>query len=168
VSNTRGAGRKLRKALRIALAALAALFLAAQLIQPERENPPPDPALAVRAHVEVPAEVESILRRACLDCHSYETRWPWYSRVAPASWLVAEHVRHGRTHLNFSHWPQWAHGTREDFQPQLEAICEQVSAGHMPLPSYLLVHRRARLSEEDVRRLCDWTRDQRERLSRRR
>lgn len=121
--------------------------MALQLVPVERSNPP------IRSDVDAPAEVEAILRRACYDCHSHETRWPWYSYVAPVSWFVVDHVKHGRGDLNFSDWPAF------DFEAQdlaLSDVREQITKGEMPLPSYLILHRDARLSEDDRAVLLEW------------
>jgi hypothetical protein len=109
--------------------------------------------------VPVPPQVESILQRACDDCHSNLTRWPWYSNVAPISWFVIDHVDSGRRHVNFSDWLRAntkspAEYTRERF----EAICKQVETRNMPLFSYLLVHGAAQLSQGDIETICQWTR----------
>ena len=106
----------------------------------------------------VPPEVENILRRACDDCHSDKTRWPWYSNVAPISWFVIDHVDSGRRHVNFSEWLRRdtknpGEYTRERFQ----AICRQVQTHTMPLTSYLLMHPGAKLSQDDVEAICEWT-----------
>ena len=102
----------------------------------------------------LPAHAASVLDRACRDCHSNETRWPWYSNVAPVSWFVVDHVNHGRRHLNFSDWAQYPGETAERL---LENTCAFARKETMPLPSYLRVHREARLSDADVATLCDWT-----------
>jgi hypothetical protein len=120
---------------------------AIQFFGPDRTNPP------VRTEVDVPDEVRAVLRRACYDCHSNETRWPWYSRVAPVSWFVVGHVNKGRGDLNFSEWPTF------DFEEDAEArkdIQKQIRLGKMPLRSYLYLHPDARLSEADRRALLRW------------
>jgi hypothetical protein len=137
----------LRRFLRWALLGLVVAFALLQLKQVEHTNP------AVQSEIDAPPEVRAILRRSCYDCHSHETRWPWYSYVAPTSWFVADHVEHARGDLNFSDWPRF------DFEEQehaLEEIHEQISKGEMPLASYLLVHRDARLSEADKATLLRW------------
>jgi hypothetical protein len=141
-------------------------LLAIQIVRPERTNPPLDPARRIHAAVEVPAEVGAILDRACRDCHSNETRWPWYSNVAPVSWFVIDHVNHGRSHLNFSEWnPPGGSLPASNTEDLLGAICKEVQAGAMPLPSYLLIHRGSRLSEADIRTICSWTESERQRLA---
>jgi len=98
--------------------------------------------------------VAAILRRSCYDCHSNESRWPWYSYVAPISWLVASDVHEGREHVNFSDWGRSGHhhGTAET----IEKIGEEVAGGDMPLWYYLPLHPGARLSKSDVETLKTW------------
>ena len=137
---------RLRPGRRVLIAGLVVLG-GIQFIPVERSNPP------VRTDVSAPGRVENILRRACYDCHSNETRWPWYSRIAPTSWLVASHVKRGRGDLNFSEWPVF------DFELQglaYDDIRKQVSEERMPLWSYTLVHRNARLSAADREVLLQW------------
>jgi len=133
----------------ISAAVLAALFLFIQLIPVEQANPP------VEADLVAPSQVTDILRRACYDCHSHETSWPWYSRVAPFSWWLAEHVSDGRADLNFSRWPLFDFEARE---LMLRDIEKQIVDGTMPLRSYVLGHREARLSDRDREILLEWAR----------
>ena len=136
------------RALRWVALGLGVVFVALQFVPVDRVNPP------VERDVDAPEEVRAILRRSCYDCHSHETRWPWNSHIAPVSWWIADHVEHGRGDLNFSQWPAF------DFVEEglaLEDIEEQVRKGEMPLSSYLILHREARLTEEDRRVLLDWT-----------
>ncbi len=144
----------MRKWLRRLALFIAALLFAAQFVRPARTNPEAADLKPLEAHTQMTPEVESILRRSCADCHSNQTRWPWYSNVAPVSWFVIDHVNHGRRHLNFSAWSRY---TPREAEGMLEAICGEARHGLMPLKSYTLVHRSARLSERDVRVLCDWT-----------
>ena len=144
--------------LRGAALGFLALVIGIQLIRPARANPVVVPSRTLEAVVPVPPQVESILQRACYDCHSDLTSWPWYSNVAPVSWFVIDHVDSGRRHVNFSEWLRRdtkdpAQYTRERFQ----AICKQVETRNMPLTSYLLVHRAARLSQDDIEMICQWT-----------
>lgn len=129
------------------------VFLAIQVFRPPRENPPSDPAKAIAAHVNIPPDVEATLRRACYDCHSHETRWPWYSGVAPISWFVIGHVNDGRRRLDFDDWS--VHPKR--WPSPLTLVCDEVTKGDMPLWSYLLLHWDAKLSASDVAQICAWT-----------
>lgn len=137
------------------LAAIAAIiFIALQFARPAKTNPPIDPAQTLQAHAQLTAEVETIFNRACRDCHSNETDWPWYSQIAPVSWLVADDVRIGRRQLNFS---EWGHYNARQAEQKLEEICAVVEAGAMPPRSYTLTHQGAKLSDADVRTICAWT-----------
>lgn len=123
------------------------LAAAAQLVRPERTNPPSDPALRFQPA----AELEKVLRRACYDCHSNETQWPWYSNLAPMSWLMADHVRHGRQRLNFSEWGRYAEDRRKVLTYE---VCEAVENRSMPMASYLRAHPEARLEDADIETIC--------------
>jgi hypothetical protein len=140
---------KARRRIFVILGSLAGVFLLAQLVQPEV---PPVPAEKGRPIWENPAldrRVAAVLKRSCADCHSYETRWPWYSRISPGSWLMAGHVRRGRRQLNFS--KQWSFS-----EDTLGDIYDAVNDRVMPPRSYLLLHRDARLSESDRTLLKKW------------
>jgi hypothetical protein len=126
---------------------IGVLFILIQFVPASRSNP------KVTGEIRAPAPVMSVLRRSCYDCHSSETRWPWYSRVAPVSWTVAHDVNKGRAGLNFSAWDS----VDSSAQSYLKgAIAGQVNAGEMPLPIYVWMHPKARLSPEDIRTLQDW------------
>ena len=137
-----------RRRLGGTLAVVAAgLLVGAQFVPVDRANPP------VRHDVGAPPAVAALLRAACYDCHSRETRWPWYSRVAPVSWLVARDVRLGRRELNFSEWPAFDFEEQDDLMAH---IAKQVERGRMPLPIYLTMHAGAKLSAADRRTLVAW------------
>lgn len=133
---------------------LAGLFLVAQFIRPARTNPPTVENQTLAASVHVPPDAAAILKRSCGDCHSHLTRWPWYSNVAPVSWLVVRDVSDGRRHMDFSNWP---HSNPARAGRLLGNICREVSTGDMPLWFYLPLHPSARLSQSDVKTLCSWT-----------
>ena len=101
----------------------------------------------------VPANVESILKRSCYDCHSDHTVWPWYSSIAPASWLVGDDVVKGRKKMNFSQWDKMPTAKQE---ARLNEICEEIKSDEMPLPPYLILHGDAKLSQADKDILCQW------------
>ena len=148
--------------LKLAAIALAALFAGAQFIGPARTNPPVVGGQSIESHVRMTPEVAGLLERSCADCHSNRTDWPWYSNVAPASWFVVDHVEHGRRHLNFSEWARFDDAERGEM---LDQICFEAKKGAMPLDSYTLLHRDARLSPADVNTLCEWARDERQRIA---
>jgi len=132
------------------------VLVAIQLVPIPRENPP------VTAALQVPAEVRSLLEGSCYDCHSHQTVWPWYSYVAPMSWLVYSHVTEGREELNFSAWGEYDDSQRDE---KLEELGEKVSEGEMPLKVYLTLHPKARLSDADRQTLVEWARTERAGIS---
>ncbi|MBZ5537264.1 MAG: heme-binding domain-containing protein [Acidobacteriia bacterium] len=149
-------------------ASIATIMLLAglQFVRPERTNPPIDATKTVEAYVQMPVEVSSIVGRACQDCHSHKTHWPWYSNTAPVSWFVIDHVNHARKHLNFSNWNHAdRHGPPLGTAQQLDKICKEVSGGGMPLGSYLLLHPEARISPRDAQVICEWSRLEQQRLA---
>jgi hypothetical protein len=106
-------------------------------------------------------QVLSIIERSCGDCHSETTQYPWYSYVAPVSWLIESDVSGGRKHLNLSRWSEYPLVRRER---SLSEIANQVRDGGMPLPQYTLIHRNARLSKADSNAIFQWTQTERARL----
>jgi hypothetical protein len=152
----------MRRVFKWMVAGCGVLMSGMQTIRPARTNPQSQPADSLQTRTQMPPPVAAILERACQDCHSNETRWPWYSQIAPVSWFVANHVGHGRRHLNFSEW------SRYDAQRAaglLASIADAVNDGWMPLSSYTLLHRDARLSEADARLIRAWVAAERQRSS---
>ncbi|HJZ81031.1 MAG TPA: heme-binding domain-containing protein [Pyrinomonadaceae bacterium] len=141
---------------------LIVVFVGIQFMRPARSNPPVDESQAINSRTQITPEVAAIFERSCQDCHSNKTDWPWYTQVAPVSWWIANHVDQGRHDLNLSEWGKLP-PDRQD--RKLRQICDEVQDGQMPLSSYLPMHPKARLSEQDKRTLCDWTDNERERLS---
>lgn len=110
----------------------------------------------------MPDDVRQILDRSCRDCHTNETRLPWYSYLQPPASFLAAHIDDGRRELNFSVWATYDKSRR---RRKLDEICREAEARAMPLPSYLWIHRAARLSDEEIRALCRWTEDESARLA---
>jgi heme-binding protein len=154
--------RRVARILKWFVMGLACLVLVIQFFGPARSNPSRPHSESMFAHVQVSQPVGAILDRSCNDCHSNKTRWPWYSRVAPVSWFVIDHVNHGRSHLNFSEWGRY---NQREAGEMLSAICKEVKAGAMPLSSYTPMHPGSELTPEDVKLLCDWTTAERARLA---
>lgn len=132
-----------------------------QLTNPARNNPPVLPGRDLSASNAPPAEIATTLRNACYDCHSHEVRWPWYSRVAPMSWLVVSDVNEARRKLNFSDWP---HEDPRRAARKLRNIADEVSSSEMPLRSYTWMHADARLTAEQRDRLAKWATAEADRL----
>ena len=136
------------------LLVLLVLFIVAQFFRPSIVVPRVDETKTLY-HVEsVPPDARAILHRSCDDCHSNRTVWPWYNRISPVSWWLADHVKKGRKELNFDEWA--------DFKPRrkvrkLQELCEQVKERKMPLKSYLPLHAHAKLTDADRGALCTWS-----------
>jgi hypothetical protein len=141
----------LRQAAKYGVPVIVVLIVAIQFVQPERTNPRSHPEAHFDVAAKPPSEVAAIFKRACADCHSNQTVWPPYSRVAPVSWLVARDVRRGRARMNFSEWnflsPQASH-------LKLKSACKETRDGRMPLWQYRLMHAEARLTSADVEKIC--------------
>ena len=143
----------MRKSGLFVLLALAAAALAAQLLTVERVNPTSPVSPLANGYIAAPAQIEVLLTRACYDCHSNETRWPWYSRVAPVSWLVARDVALGRKELNFSEWGSYYPQTRKRKLQWMGRVLRERS---MPPWAYRLMHPGARLTAAERATLDRW------------
>lgn len=130
------------------------ILILAQFFQPEPNGAPVDPELDMLVLVSPPEQVGDLIRTSCYDCHSNQTVYPWYSRISPVSWYLNKHIRDGKEELNFSDFGLL---DKADKIGTLTDFFDVLDAGTMPLPSYLLIHKEARLSEEDIETLCLWS-----------
>ncbi len=135
---------KRRMALYVILAALVAI----QFVPVDRSNP------SATEDMQVAPNVSEVLRQSCYDCHSNETSWPWYSYVAPVSWMLAHHVHEGREKLNFSTWNTISEEKRLGL---MHEVWEEISEGEMPLRGYLVLHPEAKLSSVEMEVLGKWS-----------
>jgi len=125
------------------------VLLAVRLASPSHDNP------RETAPLEAPAEVLAVLERACFDCHSNLTEWPWYSQLPPASWLTGNHVVKGREHLNFSTWGELSAEARRH---AMHEIVAETGQSRMPPGMYLKLHAEAALSDDDLAVIRRWAR----------
>lgn len=144
-------GRRLRKAGVVFAAGLAVLLAAAQLIRPERTNPPTEASRTIEASAGISPLLVTVLDRSCNDCHSNGTVWSRYTRIAPVSWLVNYSVKSGRKALNFSEWAGYTPRQQHDL---LTASCRDASQGKMPGSVYTMLRPEARLSATDISAIC--------------
>lgn len=128
------------------IAFLVVIIIGIQFIPVERTNPP------VVSDIDAPSEIKDILRKACYDCHSNETSWAWYTKIAPASFLAVKDVNEGRENLNFSEWGNYTNKTEKIKQE----IWEEVREEKMPLWQYRLFHSEAKLTPEEKNLLRNW------------
>jgi hypothetical protein len=138
--------KKRRRILPIVAFVLTLLFI--QLAPVERTNPP------VEKEISVPGNVKAVLRNACYDCHSNQTVWPWYSSIAPVSWLLVSDVTNGREELNFSTWNRYPAKKQSE---KRKKVWEEVKDGEMPPLPYRLLHPEARLSTGEKELLRNWS-----------
>lgn len=122
-------------------------FIVIQFIPVQKTNPP------VTRDFQTEKHMKKLLKRSCYDCHSNETVWPWYSRIAPFSWLLADDVSDARKHVNFSEWDKY---DPKKVRRIIEEMVEQVEEGEMPLRIYLFMHHEAKLSDADIAYIKSW------------
>jgi hypothetical protein len=139
-------------------AAFVLLIAGARMVHPAARSPRYAPLLH---GANVPADVDKIFSRACQDCHSNKTEWPWYSHVPPMSKLIAEDVQKGRAFLNLSDWQSYSNGRKIGY---LAAISSAAIAGEMPPRRYTLIHGDARLSDAERKRIADWVKQESARI----
>lgn len=100
-----------------------------------------------------PAEIATLIKAACYDCHSHQAKYPWYSNVAPVSWMVAHHIEEGRQHLNFSTWATYPEKKADH---KLEECVEEIEEGNMPMKPYVIMHSEAKMTDAQKSALITW------------
>ena len=160
---------KMTSRILMTCAAVAGFFTGSVLMfAPRKSNPPVIREHTIQANTSLTPAAASVLSRACMNCHSNETKWPLYSYVPPLSWMVVKDVETARKAMNFSEWSVTA-GRRPGLEASyLAASCTDMQVKRMPTEPYLLVHPEARLSKGDIDGFCAWTRDEIVRLKDRR
>ena len=132
---------------------ILALLVIIQFIRPARNKSTSVSANDISKHFTVPEDVNQILKRACNDCHSNNTIYPWYTNIQPVGWWMANHVKEGKSHLNFS---EFAGYTPKRQHHKLEEVVEMVKESVMPLDSYTWMHKNAKLTEQEKVLLVNW------------
>lgn len=151
----------MRNFFKIVILLFVISFLAIQFFQPEKNS-----GEFTENHIfrieQIPDEIKKSLQNACMDCHSNQTNYLWYHKIAPVSWMVSKHVIDGKDELNFSDW-----GEMDAFDKigSLEDIYKEVNRKTMPLKPYVAMHKSAKLSEEQIAGLLEWTKKQSETLT---
>ena len=151
----------MKKIIKWTVVILFVAFAGIQFIRPEYSNPPINEQDTLEATTPVPENVRQIFERSCNDCHTNKTAYPWYANVAPLSWQIVNHIKDGRRHLNMSVWNTY---DADKKRKKLDEVCDEITDGAMPIDQYLWLHRNANLSPDDVKTLCDWTAQEREKL----
>ncbi|MEJ5351159.1 MAG: heme-binding domain-containing protein [Melioribacteraceae bacterium] len=137
----------IKKIIKVVLGFLAGLLIALQFVKADRTNPP------VTAEIAVGDDLKNIFKTSCYDCHSNETKWPWYSYVAPISFLIVDDVNEGREKLNFSEWEKYDEAKKNKLK---EEIWEEVEKDDMPLPIYTFSHPDSKLDSAKKEKIKNW------------
>jgi len=141
------------KTLLLILGWIVAALLLLQLV---RIDIPEPPKATPADEIQAPKQIHALLKRACYDCHSNSTRWPWYANIAPISFEVRGHVKDGRAWLNFNIWNRY---DEKKQQERLKGIVKSINF-KMPIPSYLWAHPEARLTHEEREAIKKWAQSQ--------
>ena len=131
------------------------------MVQDVETKRPTSPRAGLLTGADVPSTVRNVVERSCQDCHSANTRWPWYANIPPISWQIHGDVARARRFLDLGNWDDYSHAEKAGFLASIDAA---VTAHLMPPNRYLLMHPQARLSSMDLRALSDWTNKERQRL----
>lgn len=145
--------KKKRKIVKKVLLVLLVVFVIIQFFRIDKGHPKIKKRQDFISITKPSKKVETILRNACYDCHSYETKYPWYSNVSPVSWWVDHHIKEGREHLNFSVWGKYK---KKQQNHKLHECAVEVQGEKMPLNSYTWTHGDAKLSTADRKMLTEW------------
>ncbi|WP_339652591.1 heme-binding domain-containing protein [uncultured Maribacter sp.] len=137
---------------KIALVLLVA-FVGIQFIPTERNQSDSVPSTDFMLVNNVPENIQKKLQVSCYDCHSNNTDYPWYNKVQPVAWYLEDHVEHGKEELNFNEWDSYSSRRKNS---KLKSIISQIEDDEMPLKSYTLIHRDARLSDNEKKIVLDW------------
>lgn len=129
------------------------LLVVCQFMRIDKTTKPVDPTLDIIVLTKPSAEIASILKVSCYDCHSYQPTYPWYTNIAPVSWWIKHHINEGTHHLNFSDWGNY---TQKRKDHKLDECIEMVEEDEMPMSSYTLMHNEAKLSAEQKTLLINW------------
>lgn len=141
--------------VKVVIVALIVFLVAIQIFQPRRTNPNVANAKSLKARVHVPDDVYTALVHSCGDCHTDQTQWPWYSQIAPFSWVITDDVNEGRRHMNFEDWE--AQQDPKQANDRLVDICQEIKKGGMPPFSYRLIHRDLELKPQEITSICEWS-----------
>ena len=149
-----------KKLIKIILIILVVGFIVIQFFRPERNSTTEITKDDINRVLNVPGNVQGLLKRSCYDCHSNQTYWPWYSEIAPISWLITDDVNKGRLKFNFSEWGKLSASKQstklQKFCDKINGNLSDVGGSPMPLPKYLILHKDKVLSQAEKDIICKW------------
>ncbi|MGK0387660.1 MAG: hypothetical protein ACI94Y_000386 [Maribacter sp.] len=135
------------------LIGVVAVLIIMQFFRIDKTAPPHDPATDIITMTGADTEMISLLKGACYDCHSYDSKYPWYTNVAPFSFLIKGHIKGGRQNVNFAEWASYDIDKRKY---KIEECIEVIEDGRMPMKSYTWLHPEAKLTDEQRNKLTAW------------
>ncbi|WP_452223425.1 heme-binding domain-containing protein [Lacinutrix chionoecetis] len=141
------------KIVRKILLLLLVIFVVAQFFRPEKNEGNMESVTAFLAETNPPENVKAILKESCFDCHSNNTRYPWYNNITPVNYWLANHVNDGKKHFNMS---QWEGNSVKRKDHKFEELIEMVEAKEMPLDSYTWTHSEAVLTNQQIKDVVQW------------
>jgi hypothetical protein len=144
------------------LLVILVVIIAIQFIQPARNKSGQVLPTDISKVYTIPNQVQSVLKNACYDCHSNNTNYPWYSNIQPGGWWLASHIKRGKAELNFSEFG--AYSSRKQ-RSKLNSIVKTIEDGTMPFPSYILIHKNARLTKDEKAIVINWANNTKDSLS---
>jgi hypothetical protein len=142
--------------------ALLIILIAIQFIRPAQNKGEASGDKDFTHYVQVPTHIKTTLQASCFDCHSNHTNYPWYAAINPIGLWLNHHIEEGKAELNFSDFSTY---DQKRMDHKLEETAEEVQEGHMPLPSYTLIHTDTKLSQEQVQQIVDWVKTERKKLN---
>jgi len=150
------------KKLLISTSVAAIVAVGGSLIHPFGPLSDAENSQTILHEAQIDAETLALVQRACQNCHSQQTVWPWYGHIAPASWMLARDVQQARSHMNLSRWQDYS---LDDRLRLLSELGSAVRNGEMPVQRYLWLHPEARLSDVERQQIYRWTKKERSRLT---
>ena len=141
------------KTVKIILLILLVAFVGIQFIPTERNQTDIVPVTDFMLVNNVPNNIKNKLQVSCYDCHSNNTKYPWYNKIQPVAWFLEEHVKNGKAELNFSEWGSLSSRRKAS---KLRSIIKQIESGEMPLDSYTLIHKEAKFSNEETNEIINF------------
>nr|WP_285901194.1 heme-binding domain-containing protein [Arenibacter sp. TNZ] len=130
-------------------------FVGIQLVPTTRNQSDFVPVTDFMLVTDVPKAISEKLQISCYDCHSNNTQYPWYNKIQPVAWLLENHIKEGKTELNFSEWDSLSNRRKSS---KLRSIIKQIESDEMPLDSYTMIHKDSKLSEKDKTEIIQWIR----------
>lgn len=147
--------------LKVIAGVIVSVLVVIQLFRPRHNTSNGVQPSGIQRQMPIPDEVQALLKGACYDCHSNNTQYPWYVNFQPVAWLMAKHVKDGKTDLNFDEFGSYSERRQVS---KLKSIANSLEDGSMPIASYRWMHKDARLSDNSKNSIIDWALQQKDSL----